>query len=209
MATPSRNGDTGQRWVRRVQYESGLDPGFPDSIAKLRGAENLLGCIQCGTCVGACPVSPYMDLSPRQIIAMTRAGFKDDVLGCFTIWLCASCYACAVACPKQIQITDVMYALKRQAILEGRHPKNFAVPTLAQEFYRQVWTHGRSSEGRLIMALYAKVDPLLMVRNMVLGLRLVLRGRIGIKAESIRDRAAVDKLLQEPPPSSKKKEVAA
>ena len=151
-----------------------------------------------------------MDLSPRQIIAMTRAGFKDEVLGCFTIWLCASCYACAVACPKQIQITDVMYALKRRAIQEGRHPKRFAVPVLAQEFYKQVWDRGRNSEGRLILSLYAKTHPMLLLRNVVLGLRLWMRGRIGLKAESVRDRESVDTLLKQPPPlASKRKGVAA
>lgn len=195
MASSTKNGLHGPPWVGRVQYESELDPRFPDTIASLPGAENLLGCIQCGTCAGACPVSPYMDLSPREIIAMTRAGFKEEVLSCLTIWLCSSCYACTVACPKQIRITDVMYALKREAIREGHHPRRFAIPVLAHEFYKLVREHGRNSESWLILRLYARTNPLLLARQMMLGLRLLLRGRMGLKVETVRDRASVRALL--------------
>jgi heterodisulfide reductase subunit C len=199
----------GPRWSAQVQYESKLDPAFSDAIASLPGAEKLMGCIQCGTCTGSCPVCQYMDLSPRQIIAMTRAGFKDEVLGCFTIWLCASCYACTVACPKQIQITDIMYALKREAIREHRHPKAFLIPALAREFFHLVREQGRNSEGILLLRLYGRTQPLLLVRNMFLGIRLWLRGRMGIKMESVRDRASVWQLLERRVPDAAEKETAA
>ena len=53
---------------------------------------------------------------PRRIIQLVREGFRHDALRSQTIWLCASCYACAVHCPQDIHITDVMYTLKREAI---------------------------------------------------------------------------------------------
>lgn len=209
MAPTTVKDASGPRWSAQVQYESKLDPDFPDAIARLPGAERLLSCIQCGTCTGSCPVCQYMDLSPRQIIAMTRAGFKEEVLGCFTIWLCASCYACTVACPKQIQITDVMYALKRQAIREGHHPKRFLIPALAREFFHLVREQGRNSEGILLLRLYGRTNPLLLVRNLFLGLRLFLRGRMGIRMESIRDRKSLWKLLEHAGPGANGKETAA
>jgi quinone-modifying oxidoreductase subunit QmoC len=209
MASSTKNGSSASPWAGRVQYESELDPGFPETIARLPGGENLLGCIQCGTCAGSCPVSPYMDLTPREIIAMTRAGFKREVLGSRTIWLCASCYACTVACPKQIRITDIMYALKRQAIQEGRHPKRFPITVLAREFYKQVRRYGRNSEGQLIVRLYANTNPLHALKNLTLGLRLFLRGRIDLKAEKVRDRASVQTLLRGSAPVATKKEAAA
>lgn len=150
-----------------------------------------------------------MDMSPRQIIAMTRAGFKREVLGSFTIWLCSSCYSCTVACPKQIQITDVMYALKRQAIQEGRHPRRFAIPLLAREFFKSVRDRGRNSEGRLILSLYTRVNPMLLLRNMTLGFRLWQRGRISLKSESVQRRAEVRNLVTPRPRSAAEKEVAA
>ena len=208
MASSQKNALHGPPWVGRVQYESELDPTFPDRITAHSGAENLLGCIQCGTCSGGCPVSPYMDMTPREIIAMTRAGFKEEVLSCFTIWLCCSCYQCTVSCPKQIRITDVMYALKREAIREGHHPKRFAIPILAHEFYKLVRDFGRNSESWLILRLYARTNPLGLVRQMFLGLRMFLRGRMSLKVESVRDRSAVRALLRSTDTNGSKEEAA-
>ena len=81
---------------RNIKYESELDPTFGDRIARSAYGEKLFSCIQCGTCSGTCPVSHYMDYTPRQIIAMIREGFREEVLNSVTIWLCASCYSCTV-----------------------------------------------------------------------------------------------------------------
>ena len=173
-------------WSRTIKYEEELDKGFGDAIAKMPGCENLHGCIQCGNCSGCCPVSIYMDHTPRQVIAMTRAGFKDDVLRSRTIWLCASCYNCTVECPKEIKITDVMYALKQRAIAEGVHPRRFAVPTLAREFFGTVLRYGRNHESELLVRMYLKTNPFGMLKQAMLGLMLFLRGRMPIFPEKIK-----------------------
>ncbi len=131
---------------RRIRYEGDLDPSFAREIIALSGSPSLISCIQCGTCSSACPLSLYMDYTPRRIIAMVREGFKQEVLRSLTIWLCASCYACTVECPKQIRITDVMYALKRYAIREGIYPSRFPIPVLARLFYNTVRHRGRLTE---------------------------------------------------------------
>jgi len=169
----------------KIRYESELDPDFAGAIASVKGGETLLGCIQCGTCSGICPLSPYMDYTPRQIIAMIRAGFKAEVLTSYTTWLCASCYSCAVECPKEIKITDIMYAAKRMAIKEGIYPKKFPIPILANEFFSSVAKTGRSDEGRLIVRLFLKTNPFNLFKQMGLGWNLWRRGRMSIKAESI------------------------
>lgn len=169
----------------KISYQSDLDPRFAEEIASIPGGDKLFACIQCGTCSGMCPLSSYMDVTPRQIIAMIRAGFKGDVLSSYTTWLCASCYACSVECPKQIKITDIMYAAKRLAIREGVYPKKFPIPILASEFFSAVEKNGRSSEGRLIMKFVMKTNPLNMFKQAGLGLKLLLTGRFSIKRESV------------------------
>ena len=57
-----------------------------------------------------------MDYTPRQIIAMINLGMKEQVLESNTFWYCASCYHCTVRCPQDINITELMYALKRYSI---------------------------------------------------------------------------------------------
>ncbi len=171
---------------RRVKRASRIDSGFADEIAAIPGGERWLDCIQCGTCSAVCPMSAYMDETPRQLIAMARAGMKDEVLESISIWVCASCYACTAACPKQIPITDLMYALKRTAIREGVHPKRFPTPVLAREFVASVDKWGRNTESRLATKLYLKTRPILLLEDYPLGERLRRRGRMGYRRHSIR-----------------------
>ena len=181
---------------RRVKRQSRIDPGFADEIAAIPGGERLRECIQCGSCSAVCPLSAYMDYTPRRLIAMTGAGMKDEVLGSFSIWVCAGCYACTTACPKQIPITDMMYALKRTAIREGVHPRRFATPVLAREFIRSVDRFGRNTESRLAINLYLKTRPRLLVQDAPLAQRLHRKGRMGLKRQSIRQRAQLRTMLR-------------
>jgi len=174
-----------QGW-RKIRYESELDPAFASEIASIPGGEQLYSCIQCGTCSGICPMSPYMDYRPRQVVAMIRAGFKADVLTSYTTWLCASCYSCTVECPKDIKITDLMYAVKRMAISEKVYPKRFPIQVLANEFYNNVERTGRNSEGPLIMKLFLKTKPWKALKMTFVGLKLMLTGRFSMKTESIK-----------------------
>ena len=137
---------------RTIKYQRDVDPGWTHQVSERPGCESLLACMQCGTCSGACPLSIYMDLSPRRIMALVREGFRTEALKSQTIWLCASCYACGVHCPQKIKITDVMYSLKREAIASGLFPRHFPIPVLAREFYKMVKQRGRNAEFWLVLA---------------------------------------------------------
>jgi len=173
---------------RKVKYEEELDPEFLAEIQKASGCEEINECIQCGTCSSSCPMSVYMDYPPRKIIAMVKNGFKDEALKSFTIWLCPSCYTCQVRCPAKIKITDVMYALKRRAIVDGVFPARFAIPVLDREMSRLIARHGRNSELWLILNLYLKSRNILgMLKMAPLGLKLLKTGRMSLRRESIKN----------------------
>jgi len=127
-----------------------------------------------------------MDYTPRQLIAMIRAGSKGEVLSSRTTWLCASCYACTVECPKGIKLTDIMYACKRMAIMEGAYPKHFPIPVLTNEFFKTVKVTGRSNETWLIVRLFLKTNPLQLFKHADLGFRLWLRGRMSPRPDSVK-----------------------
>ena len=175
------------RGWQKVRHESELDPSFAAEIASIPGGAQLYSCIQCGTCSGMCPLSGYMDFTPRKIIAMIRAGFKGEVLHSYTTWLCASCYACTVECPREIGITDIMYAAKRIAIRNGAYPKRFPTPILAEEFYRNVKDHGRTTERRILMRLFMRTNPFKALKQAGLGWNLFRRGRMGVGSEKIKN----------------------
>lgn len=179
-----------------IRFESERDPAFAQEIRKMPGCEALDRCIQCATCSGICPVASFMDFTPRRIIELTRNGFKNDVLSSRTIWLCASCYACQMECPKQIGITDIMVALKTRAIAAGLEPHEIPIPALSKEFHSMVSKTGRVSESRLVMRLYLKSKPLRLLGMRKLGLKLMRTGRMSLKSESMRNPNSLQKVLR-------------
>jgi len=180
------------------KFEAQLDPGFADEIAdEVTDGELLHQCIQCGTCSSACPVSAYMDLTPRRLIAMTRAGARDDVLHSVSPWVCTSCYACTVECPKRIPITEIMHALRRISLREKTYPRRFTTPVMTEEFVDMIHDRGRSTESWISMKLYLKTNPVKLLKNALIGQRLIRQGRLGLKRESIRDRDKLRTMLKE------------
>jgi len=186
---------------RTMKFQREADPLWSEQVMKFPGCERVSSCIQCGTCSGTCPLSIYMDYTPRKVIALIREGFREDALSCRTIWLCASCYACTVECPKQIRITDIMYELKQRAIHEGFYPKRFPIPVLAQEFYKMSHKRGRVTENFLATVMFLKTNIPAALGMWRLGLNLLIRGRFPLKLEGIKRKdelvrmmAVVDKL---------------
>jgi heterodisulfide reductase subunit C len=136
-----------------------------------------------------------MDFAPRRIIALVREGFRKDALSSKTIWLCASCYSCAVHCPRQIHITDVMYSLKREAIQAKLYPDRFPIPVLAQEFYKMVRQRGRSSEFWLVLRMAFRSNPLVLLGMVRTGWDLLRTGRLSLRQERIADIQGLQKGL--------------
>lgn len=171
---------------RKMKHQREAQPEWAHEIKKLPGCEKLFSCIQCGTCSGTCPLSIYMDYTPRRIINLVREGFRTDALSSQTIWLCASCYACTVRCPQQIQLTDVMYSLKREAIRHELYPKHFAIPILSREFYHLVSRNGRSSEMWLVLRMALKSNPWILLTMLGTGWNLFRTGRMTLRQDKIR-----------------------
>jgi heterodisulfide reductase subunit C len=183
---------------RTIKYDSDRDNAFADEIMDVPECENLDHCIQCGTCSGTCPVSIYMDLTPRRVINLTRAGFKNDVLSCHTIWLCSSCYACVVQCPREIGIANIMYALKERAVKEGKYPKDMPTPVLMRVFARMVHKFGRISEIPLVIRFILGTRELgRMLQMWRLGLNLMIAKRFSLKSEKMDDGRGLAIVLNE------------
>jgi heterodisulfide reductase subunit C len=182
---------------RKVRYENELDPRFLDEIKRLSHCREIDRCIQCGTCSSSCPMSVYMDHPPRKIIGFIKNGFRDEALKSFTVWLCSSCYTCQVRCPAKIKITDVMYAVRREAIERKVYPRRFSIPVLDREMTRIISRNGRNSEMRLILRLYLKsLKPFHLFKMAPLGWKLMKTGRMSLKKERIKDRKQLRALVK-------------
>ena len=84
---------------------------FVKKVKELSG-QNLQLCYQCGMCSGNCPAAANMDISPRRIIELARLGLDEEIAGSKTVWVCASCLACAVNCPRGFDLSKVMEAIR-------------------------------------------------------------------------------------------------
>jgi len=180
---------------RTIKYDADRVQGFGKEIMGVTGCDQLTSCIQCGTCSGTCPLTIYMDFSPRQVMALVRADFKNEVLRSNTIWLCASCYSCTVECPRQIRITDIMYALKQRAIKDHVYPRNMPIPILAQEFAKMILSKGRITETLLVMRLFLRANWRAVLSSWRQGLGLIRTGRFVLRPERIERQAELAAML--------------
>ena len=90
--------------VRRIEEISGQD---------------LLACYQCGACSAGCPVAFAMDMLPSQAIRFLQLGLVEEVLNSDTPWLCAACQTCYARCPKGLDLSRIMEAI-REIVLQER-----------------------------------------------------------------------------------------
>lgn len=159
-------------------------------------ADKVKVCIQCGTCGGSCPVSEWMDYSPRKIFALLRAGEVEKAVKSNTAWICASCYLCTVRCPKEIKITDVMYALKRFSIKENMVNSSTDAPALMETFSDIIQSYGRNFEGEMIMKYYFRTNPVGLMAMAPLGMALLSRGRMAFAPKRIKGYNELSKIIK-------------
>jgi heterodisulfide reductase subunit C len=136
-----------------------------------------------------------MEYTPRELIALLRAGFIEKALKANTIWYCTSCYLCTVRCPMEIRITDMMYALKDFAHREDLHDKTFKAPKLAETFVEVVNNYGRNAEMEFLTRYYLNTNPLAMLGMAPLGMKLLSTGRISLIAKSIKGREEIQAII--------------
>ncbi len=133
-------------------------------------------CIQCGTCSASCPLSQYMDYTPRQIVTLVREGLINEALKTKTIWLCSTCYLCAVRCPAKINIGEFMTVLKGFTLKNG-YTNNLLYPKLMRIYVEYVDKYGRISEPRLMITFSLKTNPFKLLKMLPLSMKL-LRDRV-------------------------------
>ncbi|ADO84324.1 4Fe-4S dicluster domain-containing protein [Ilyobacter polytropus] len=80
-------------------------------ILKISG-ETINDCMQCGKCTAGCPATGGMDILPHQIIRDLQLGQVKKVIESKTIWSCASCFACASRCPRNVDLARLIEAAR-------------------------------------------------------------------------------------------------
>jgi len=163
------------------------DSGFTREIISSSEGARIFSCIQCGTCSASCPVFEVMDFPPRQIFWMIREGRKQQVLMSVTPWICSSCYKCTVNCPAQINITEVMYRLKRNCIKEHIITKKTDTNRFYSIFINQVRKTGRTHEMGLMFKYMIFHHPFKLMQQVPHGVRMILSGSLSLTPHRIKN----------------------
>ena len=104
-----------------------INDDFKNTLISRPGAENLLGCLLCGTCTAGCPISEVdAEFNPRKIMRQVLAGMKHDVLSSDVLWRCYQCHTCVAHCPQDVRFADVIRALRDAAIEENHFSRDIA-----------------------------------------------------------------------------------
>ncbi len=142
-----------------------------EETTAIPGAESLGYCYQCGKCTGVCPIDTVGDYSPRKIFRRTQIGIP--LIDSPDLWLCTTCRNCLRVCPKEVNMIDIMPAVREQAVLEGKAPQElltafentarYGNPLGEAPRKRADWTKSAGVEVRIMSQLKAPVDVLWFV----------------------------------------------
>jgi heterodisulfide reductase subunit C len=87
---------------------------------------NPLKCMRCGKCTATCPVYDEMEYHPHQFVYMVEKGQIEKLLNSPSIYKCLSCFACIDRCPRQVEPTKLIEAVRALAV--RRQGQNHLTP---------------------------------------------------------------------------------
>lgn len=152
----------------------------------------LSDCYQCGKCSAGCPVAPWMDYTPRQVIRLLQLGLGEEALKSHTPWLCASCQACYTRCPREVNLPRLMEAVRQEARRRGLINEK-KVDIFDQAFLGTVERYGRAHEmGLMVQYNLQSGQPL---KDALLAPPLLLKGKISPFPMKIKDVAGIKNIF--------------
>ena len=169
---------------------------FLEEVKATPGGEHVLACIQCGTCTGSCPMAEHMEFPPRKIIAMIRAGLRDEVLASGSMWHCLSCYTCTVRCPRGVKPTELAHALESLAHRHGYKVGGTRTPRFYRSFVDSINGRGRVFELGMMLKYYLMTNPLAALKIWRVGLQLFLHKRMPLKAARVKGREELQTVIK-------------
>ncbi len=143
-----------------------------------------------------------MEYPPRKIIAMIRAGMRDEVLSSNSMWFCLSCYTCTARCPRGVKPTELAHALESLAAQQGFQIGGTSTPSLYRSFVGSIKSNGRVHELGMMIKYYLSIIPELMkhpvatIKVVPLGIKLFSHKRLPLKSTKIKGKEDLSKIIR-------------
>ena len=169
---------------------------FMDEVASIPGGESVRHCIQCGTCTASCPSASRWEYMPSEIIAMIRAGMRDEVLSSSSMWHCLSCYFCTVRCPRDVKPTELFHALEYLASQHHYKTAGTRTPAMYRSFVSSIRSNGRVHEFGMMFRYYMTTNPLAALAALPTGLRMFSHKRMPLSPKKIKGIDDLSKIIR-------------
>jgi heterodisulfide reductase subunit C len=181
--------------MAETMVKAPADVSFINEVCSIPGGESINSCIQCGVCTGSCPTANQWDYPPRRVIAMVRAGLRDELLSSNSMWFCVSCYSCTVRCPRDIKPADIMHALEIIAIRSGKSTPKSKTPIMYRCFVDSARGNGRVYELGMMIKLFLKTNPFAALKLAPVGMGLFFHKRLPLKPSRIKGMSELKAIL--------------
>ncbi|OPZ75232.1 MAG: hypothetical protein BWY80_00237 [Firmicutes bacterium ADurb.Bin456] len=174
------------------------DCGFAREVYALEGGAQIKRCMQCGICAVSCASRQEMELSPRRLFSLIRAGQKEEVLNANTFWVCTSCCTCRVRCPRGIDLLGVMHELQFYYLKSGHGTGSRTF--FHRAFWQQLRARGRIGEAGVMLRFWLKKGGLTRTVLMSLemketGLNLLRHRRLSLFPRKIKGLAGLNRII--------------
>ena len=138
----------------------------------------------------------YMDLPPNVVMRSVQLGLREKVLGCQTIWLCASCETCTTRCPQEVDIARVMDTLREISLKSDlANPKMKDVYKWHELFLQSVRNNGRVFEAGAIM-FFKLFRPMHLFEDMITGMQMAKKGKMSPRPHRIKNRKEIKQIFK-------------
>ncbi len=167
--------DVSGQWNRMLESRVLTDYSYEGlgKIAALEGGESLEYCYGCGKCVPVCPVDLVSEYGPRKLHRKVQTGM--DLFTSDDLWKCTTCANCLRVCPKEVNMIEIMPAVREAAVLAGSVPEELQVVFEKTFRYgnalgenprrRHAWTKEAGVEVRVLSSDPSPVDVLFYVED--------------------------------------------
>ncbi|MCP4223703.1 MAG: (Fe-S)-binding protein [Actinomycetia bacterium] len=126
------SGHWNRMFEQRVIWDYDTE-GFA-KMAELDGGESLEWCYRCGRCIPVCPVDLVGHYGPMRMHQAVQQG--ADLAQTDDLWMCTTCMNCLRVCPKEVDMIQIMPAVRETAVDIGQ------VPAELQDVFEKTFRYG-------------------------------------------------------------------
>jgi heterodisulfide reductase subunit C2 len=169
-----------------------MDINMVKKVEQLSGS-SVRRCFQCGKCSAGCPMATFMEHPPNRIMRLLQLGQWQRILAGRSIWYCVSCETCTTRCPNKVDLCAIMDALRKLSWDQDGPSKESYVQLANRLFLENIRTYGRQYEMRLAAVFNVKSGQFL--KDMMLGPKLLTKGKLKVFHQKNRNIAEVEKIF--------------